>query len=201
MNVFDKIYQTDTWGFGSGHGSLPSVTKTYRAFLEQFLRTNDIESVVDYGCGDWQFSQLVDWGSANYTGIDVAENVIKENSKKHNRDNVAFLHVPFGSSNIPKADLIIVKDVLQHLSDDDVKSFLKNILPQFKFALITNCVEPSDDINKPIASGEFRPLDISKAPFNIQAATVHAFTGPRVFSKSTRSFFPAWKKHVQLVQL
>ena len=27
MGVFDDIYERNLWGFGSGHGSLPAVTK------------------------------------------------------------------------------------------------------------------------------------------------------------------------------
>jgi len=200
MNVFDKIYASDTWGFGSGHGSLPSVTITYRNLLEQFIKINDIKSVVDYGCGDWQFSRLVDWNNVEYTGIDIASNVIQDNLKKYSANNVKFIETPADSNDVPPADLLIIKDVLQHLSDDEVKLFIKNILPRFKFALITNCTEPLSDLNRAISSGEFRPLDISKSPFNLKAATIHTFTGPRVFSKTTRTFFPAWRKHVQLVQ-
>ncbi len=52
MSIFDEIYNKNIWGFGSGHGSLPSVTKGYRKFLENFIKDNNIKSVVDYGCGD-----------------------------------------------------------------------------------------------------------------------------------------------------
>ena len=117
MSVFDDIYKNNRWGFGSGHGSLPSVTKGYRDFLEKFIRDNEIKHVVDYGCGDWQFSRLIDWGSATYTGLDIVPSVVDENNKKHATETITFKSIQPGDTKLPKGDLIIVKDVLQHLSD------------------------------------------------------------------------------------
>jgi len=43
------------------------VTGPYRTSLEDFIRANGVRSVLDYGCGDWQFSRLIDWQQAFYT--------------------------------------------------------------------------------------------------------------------------------------
>jgi hypothetical protein len=51
-NVFDTNYRA---GWGSGLGSLVSSTVTYRYIIESFIRLNDVHSVLDVGCGDWQF--------------------------------------------------------------------------------------------------------------------------------------------------
>lgn len=199
MSKFDEIYSLNSWGFGSGHGSLPSVTKSYRKFIEQFIAENDIKKVVDYGCGDWQFSKLINWGEASYTGLDVVESVIEDNTKKYSTDKISFKAIKPGQTSIPKGDLIIVKDVLQHLSEEDIRIFLDKVLPKFKYALITNCILPTSDINAAIATGEFRPLDLRKAPFDLNAKVVHTFVGPKSFSWKTRKLFPAWKKLVLLV--
>lgn len=53
---FEEIYATNEWGHGSGEGSLPVHTRGYVAFLQAFLAEKNITSVVDMGCGDWQFS-------------------------------------------------------------------------------------------------------------------------------------------------
>src|SRR5690348_4696554 len=110
MGVFDEIYKHNGWGFGSGHGSLPSVTKSYRRFLEDFIRDNDIQSVVDYGCGDWQFSKLIKWGDVSYTGVDIVPSVIEDDTQKYGTDKIKFLAIKPGSTALPKADLIVVKD-------------------------------------------------------------------------------------------
>lgn len=195
MGVFDEIYKNNIWGFGSGHGSLPSVTKGYRKYLETFIRENNIRSIVDMGCGDWQFSRLIDWCDATYIGLDVVPAVIDQNNNKYGTGKISFKVIEPGTA-LPKADLLIVKDVLQHLSDEMVHDFIKKSLPGFKHALITNCILPKIDINKSINNGEFRPLDLRQAPFNLKATTVYTFTGPRSFAWKEKKFFPAWKKLV-----
>lgn len=200
MASFDEIYQKNLWGFGSGNGSLPSVTKSYRHFLEQFIAENNVTKVVDYGCGDWQFSRLIDWGQAAYTGLDVVEAVVAKNRRQFQTKKITFQTIEPGSTSLPKGDLLIVKDVLQHLSDREVKTFLAKVVPRFKFALITNCIWPAKDVNIPIKSGEFRPLDVRLVPFNAPGAVVHVFSGPRTFVKSSRKFLPAWRKSVVFIQ-
>jgi hypothetical protein len=68
---FEYIYAANIWGHGSGGGSSPINTRGYRRFLQNFLRKNNIKSVVDLGCGDWQFSHLIDWKGIRYSGFDV----------------------------------------------------------------------------------------------------------------------------------
>ena len=78
-NEFENIYLNNIWEHGSGEGSLPIHTKGYAHFLENFLTTYNINSVVDMGCGDWQFSRLINWGDAMYQGYDIVQSVIESN--------------------------------------------------------------------------------------------------------------------------
>lgn len=55
--LFDVVYETNMWGFGSGSGSLERVTGGYVAFLQEFFKSHNIKSIADAGCGDWQFSK------------------------------------------------------------------------------------------------------------------------------------------------
>jgi SAM-dependent methyltransferase len=178
MNVFDQIYGANIWGCGSGHGSLPSVTKGYRRFLEDFLKTKRIKSVVDFGCGDWQFSRLIKWGDVKYVGLDVVPAVIERNNKKFASNTVSFRSIA-GFSDLPQAELLIVKDVLQHLQTDDIKAFLETVVPNYPYALITNCVTPVGILNREINNGDFRPLDLRKPPFEVDAEEVFSFRVPR----------------------
>jgi SAM-dependent methyltransferase len=193
--AFADIYRNNVWGFGSGHGSLTNVTKGYRSFVETFIRENGVRSVVDYGCGDWQFSRLINWGDAEYTGVDVVESVVAANQKQYGRCGVRF---ELNNGKARSGDLLLVKDVLQHFSDDDIEDFLRDVLPRFRFALITNCVLPESILNASISTGSFRPLDLRKAPFKFPATAVYSFTGPKTYSWRKRMYFPAWKKIVLL---
>ena len=200
MSAFDKIYESNYWGFGSGHGSLPSVTKGYRAFVENFLVTNKIRSVLDFGCGDWQFSRLIKWGDIQYTGVDIASSVIDRNNRRFRSNKISFQKIEPRIFELPEADLLISKDVLQHMPRVDIDLFLKDVLPKYKFALITNCSTPVDILNIDISAGEFRPLDLRKAPYNFDAECVFTFSVPDVFSWRQFRKFHGSTKTVLLVR-
>src|SRR3989338_4932018 len=137
MNIFEKIYQSNKWHVGSGEGSLTQFTKGYRDFLERFLRQHDIHSVLDFGCGDWQFSRYIDWGNCHYHGVDVVPSVIENNKKMYETANRHFSLVNTETP-LEHADMLLVKDVLQHWSNERILAFLPRIRT-CAYALITNC--------------------------------------------------------------
>jgi SAM-dependent methyltransferase len=196
--VFTQIYAQNLWGYGSGEGSLPEHTKDYRRFLERFIRDRQIKSVVDYGCGDWQFSRLIDWDGVRYLGLDVVDSLIEHNLKTYRKDNITFEVLAGTPVELPDAELIILKDVLQHWSHQSIRSFLPKIA-KCKFALITNCVNPYGPTdNRDILDGDFRPLDLTRPPFACEMAKVFEFTNRRgVFGLR---HIPRWKKIVLLQQ-
>jgi SAM-dependent methyltransferase len=197
--TFDKIYSHNRWGFGSGHGSLPKVTEGYRRFVQDFIREHRVQTVVDFGCGDWQISRLMDWAGVEYLGLDVAQSVIENNRATYGGQNVRFELAPDHFNDVPTADLLIVKDVLQHLPDEMIHRFMAQVVRRFRFALITNCIEPASARNRDIQAGEFRPLDMRAAPFNYPAEAVFAFSGKAKFSlRAPFTKFPAWHKVVLL---
>ena len=86
--IFDFTYRNDVWLGGSGTGSREDVTRDYREFLSQFMRAAKIGSIVDLGCGDWQFSRHIDWSGIDYTGIDASA-VVLENTGKFARRSLS----------------------------------------------------------------------------------------------------------------
>jgi len=200
MNVFESIYLNNSWGFGSGHGSLPSVTKGYRRFLQDFMKDNNIKSVVDFGCGDWQFSKYINWSGVEYIGLETVPNLVTRNNELYGNNNVRFMLSPDKYYKIPKTDLLIVKDVLQHLEEEEKKKFLKELLPKYRFSLIINNTVPIDALNKDIERGSFRPLDLRLTPFNTKATAIYAFGRHRkTFSFKERKFFDPWREIVLLM--
>ena len=73
-----------------------------------------------------------------------------------------------GSELLQDADLLIVKDILIHQPNEDIHYFINNILPNVKFALITNDYTDNDVRNQDIAVGNFRPVDLTYPPFNLK---------------------------------
>ncbi len=166
MSVFDSMYQPG--GTGSGIGSSPSYTEGYRAFLEAFMRDHAIESVLDLGCGDWQFSQLVDWGSRWYVGVDEVASLVKRLEKEHGSPFRHFVTKP----TIRTFDLVICKDVMIHLPNAEVVKLLAK-LARHKHLLLVNDIAPLP--NADCLRGHYRPLDVTAEPFNLKAEIVYRF--------------------------
>ena len=58
-------------------------------------------------------------------------------------------------------DLIIVRDVMQHWPNAEIDYFIENILPRFRYALLTNDYTPSQG-NHDIAPGGYRPINLER---------------------------------------
>jgi len=198
-NRFEQIYATNEWGHGSGEGSLPEHNRGYVQFLEDFLVRQNIESVVEMGCGDWQFSKDIRWGAAKYHGFDVVPAVVEFNRQSYARDHVIFSLYSGDPAELPRADLLIVKDVLQHLNDATVHHALVHF-PRFRYVLATNCVNPrGPTVHRDIADGDFRYLDLRLPPFGLQATAAYSFH-PRGTLKERLLNRPRWRKTVLLVK-
>jgi SAM-dependent methyltransferase len=167
-DVFGRIYATDHWQGGSGEGSTLDAAQPYLRLLRRTLDVLRPRKVVDIGCGDWQFSRLVEWPN-RYVGIDVVPEVIAQNHTYQNR-KIKFRCGDVRSAQLPRASLYIVKDVLQHWPNDDVTAFLARLRAP---ALVTNDVWSAHDhpgVNADVPLGHWRPLDLAAGPFNVTAA-------------------------------
>ena len=177
--VFTKIYKDAVWGGnadgegGSGGGSTLEATAVYRRYLQDFFLDDDIHSVVDIGCGDWSFSRAMNWEGIHYIGYDIVNSVILKNQAKYTAPNIHFVHGDALYIDLPKADLLICKDVLQHLSNEDITTFIKK-LKKFKYCLITNDVTVRRGMgrNRQISTGSERTLDLTRPPFSLEGVKV-----------------------------
>ena len=170
--TFNRIYSEGVWGRNvagagtSGSGSTLEITREYRAYLEDFIRKQRVTSIIDAGCGDWSFSSTVDWADASYLGVDIASDVIDADRKKYAKGKIAF-RVGDITEELPAADLLISKDVLQHLSNALVQKFIRNNLRrgQYKWVLLTN---DRGSGNVDIVPGGYRTLDLAAPPFEVR---------------------------------
>jgi hypothetical protein len=154
----------------SGPGSTVAFSEPYRSFVANFARTMGVETVVDLGCGDMNVSGHIDFGDAYYIGFDVIEERIRRNEARFDAPKYIF-----GCADLrehrPIADLVLVKDVIQHWSNADIVEWLAMLIRcPFRYALITNCnytdgrVPP---VNSDIPTGSWRPVDLTMPPFSI----------------------------------
>ena len=113
--IFTEIYAKSQWGTGSGNGSHPASTFEYRNFLERFIHMNNISSVIDIGCGDWQSTRFMSFGAAKYVGFELVEGLVESNRARFGSDLVEFRNMPDNPLELPQSDLLIMKDVLNIL--------------------------------------------------------------------------------------
>ena len=173
-DTFNRIYAEGSWGKDatgkgtSGTGSTLEITREYRAFIEDFIRKQGVKSVVDAGSGDWTFSSAIDWGDASYLGVDIASDVIEAVRRKHGKGRIRF-QVGDITDDLPAADLLISKDVLQHLSNELVHTFIENNLRKgkYKWVILTNDrTGPRQNLD--IQPGGHRPIDLAAPPFEVK---------------------------------
>jgi SAM-dependent methyltransferase len=182
--IFTKIYKDHEWGGGSrsGPGSDPHVLSDYAKVLMSIVNSRQIKTVVDIGCGDWALGRSVDWSRVDYTGVDIVPPLVAKLNTDFGGPTRRFLCADLTIDPLPSADLCVIKDVLQHLSNEKVHTFLARLPQLFKYALITNDISheirsswrrrwrrTSLPPNIDVPSGGYRPLTLRAAPFCLPA--------------------------------
>jgi SAM-dependent methyltransferase len=190
-DFFDPWYRA---GGTSGPGSTASVSTPYRHVVEEFIRLNDVHTVLEVGCGDWVVSSLIPWHSYNisYLGLDVSPFIIEMNTNtfgnEHRRFNV--IREPSEILGLGRFDLILSKDALHHMPNGVVSEYLDAFVAVGRHCLLTNDVGPYN-LNGEIDAGGWRTLDFRKPPFSRNSTVIAEyvnFDGPNY-----------WVKHVHLL--
>lgn len=180
-DAFEGVYRRNVWSEGdestykldyySGSGSIPKNVPMYLKLLQDIFNDNRFMTIVDLGCGDFKLMEKISVPpKKSYKGFDVVDGLIKRNQKQYTKKNIKFYYIEdLKDFKGQKADLLIIKDVMQHWSNRDIKYFLDNILPNFRYALITNDTQKdlSKQANVDISNGGHRLLDITRSPFNV----------------------------------
>jgi len=140
---FTQIYNNKTWGSRGGTGTsgtgsnISADTRWYIELLRKHIIETDSKTICDMGCGDWEFSKTINWSGLEYTGIDCVKSVIDYNNKTYKEHGISFLHGEAGQ--IPMGyDFVILKDVIQHWSDQDIKDIIPDILKHNKYVFLSN---------------------------------------------------------------
>jgi len=210
--VFGDIYKRQIWGDGSelaplsGSGSTRANALPYIDFVGSFIEKNKINSVLDFGHGDWQMWDENSFNTVDYLGVDIAKDFSVTIQSKLGNPKRQFEYFDISENHLPSADLLLSKDVLQHLPGLTIQTFL-NQMKRFKFAIICNdiCVKRSlitdfRDIlsirkrmqlllnfkfpilqnrqknNSEILAGSFSGIDLEKFPYSHILENFHILT-------------------------
>jgi hypothetical protein len=109
----------------------------------------------------------------NYVGLDIVDSLIHNNRLKYSSEKVSFHVADICQDNLPKCDLIIVRDSLFHLSFSDLKKFFKNLSnSSYKYLLTTSHYVDTSFQNTDIVTGAFRKMNLFREPFCIDYSKV-----------------------------
>lgn len=118
---FNFIYKYKYWqninnGSLSGAGSnLDESTHNLSIELPNFINKHQIKSFLDIPCGDWEWMSKLNLHNIEYIGCDIVEDMIIVNNKKYSNAKVSFIKKNLSHDDLPKADIILVRDLLVHL--------------------------------------------------------------------------------------
>jgi hypothetical protein len=163
--IFSLIYKNNVWGksendlFYSGSGSRNAeITSVYIKQVSEFLKTVPTNlDVVDLGCGDFTVGSKIRPYCSKYIACDIVPELIEYNKNKYIQDDVDFRLINISKDDLPKGDIAFVRQVLQHLSNDEIKNTVFKMKKIYTFIIITEHIPKSNNfvsnINKPTGAG------------------------------------------------
>ena len=104
-------------GGNSGAGSYDRLAEFKAEILNSFVAEHDVQSVIEFGCGDGAQLGLATYPS--YIGVDVAPSAVALCRTRFGSDPTKkFMHVSQAAAE--RAELALSLDVIYHLIEDDV---------------------------------------------------------------------------------
>lgn len=153
----------------SGPGSDLAQTEVVRKILPELIKELDCKSLLDIPCGDFFWMKLVPL-SIDYIGADIEGSLIEENRKLHAAPNRTFLRLDIVKDPLPKTDLVLCRDCLFYLSNEDVFRSLKNMKASGATYLLMTTF-PEKTKNENIPTGSWRAINFELPPFGLPRPT------------------------------
>lgn len=180
-DAMEQIYEKNLWGsnsslFYSGSGSHdPEIVKPYIDALISFLGSfKSLLTVCDLGCGDFNIGKDLVAYTKRYIAVDIVSELITYNKEKFKEENLEFHCLDIAADTLPSGDCVLLRQVLQHLSNVEIHRILSK-LTNFKYVILTEHIPEGDfEPNKDIISGQGirlkkqSGLDVLAPPFNFK---------------------------------
>lgn len=168
---FTRFYRTNYWcdpesrsGPGSRRdsGSVQAVLDA----LRMAVAMHGVRSVADIPCGDfnWMPLFLAECPGLDYQGFDIVPEIVADNTARHPARRFACLDITREVP--PAADLILCKDLLNHLCHADVAAALANMRRSGARLLLASNNFGHANVELPrLGARGSRHLDIMSPPF------------------------------------
>jgi hypothetical protein len=165
---FDRIHRTNLWGAPtsvSGLGSEQAATATLAAGLPPLLRELKVTSLLDAPCGDASWIHRIDL-VVDYIGIDIVPAIVEGLQQRAAAGELSgrYLLADITRDPLPRADAVLCRDCLVHLSFANIRRALDNLRRSGAAWLITTTFSELQ-ANHDGDDGDWRALNLCRPPF------------------------------------
>jgi SAM-dependent methyltransferase len=167
--AFTQLYRSRGWlepETVSGPGSTLRRTDVIRRALPALFRELQVRSVLDAGCGDFNWFQAMDLELDRYVGVEVVEELVAINQERYGTDRRQFVSLDVTRDDLPRMDLILCRDCLVHLKNGQIRAALRNFRRSGSTYLLATTFT-GDHPNEEAPLGGWRPLNLERAPFSL----------------------------------
>jgi hypothetical protein len=172
---FADTYARNYWGGDesrSGPGSSVARTAAVREMLPILCRELEVHTLLDVPCGDMNWMQYVDLPGVRYIGADIVPALISANAERFGGPSRSFMALDVVASAPPRVDLVLCRDLLVHLSFQDIARALNNLRQSGSEWLLTTTFNEHAE-NDDLAARDWRPLNLERPPFVFPAPRRH----------------------------
>jgi autotransporter strand-loop-strand O-heptosyltransferase len=157
---WNTIYTDNKYGWWgaeskSGEGSEGMFAEYKRGLIETIISKYDIKSIIDFGCGDFNWMSRVN-KLPDYLGIDIVRSLVDSHNKAYgstdkkfvygNTANVQF-HQDFIKNYGTEYDIGILFDILGHQLWDEIENTLDFILHKLNLKYVLATSQPNYNEN------------------------------------------------------
>ena len=169
--VFTDIYRNNAWADPesvSGRGSTLARTTVIRRELPALLAELGATSLLDAPCGDFNWMRHIALDAVEYTGADVVPELIERNRARYGRAGRRFVVLDITKDEAPRADLVLCRDCLIHLSFKHARAAVANFKRSGStYLLATTHVKERENVDT--ESGGHHFVNLRLPPFDFPA--------------------------------
>ena len=185
QTLFQVTYKESLWGsktgsvFYSGSGS--HISEHYQSYVNSvnhFIgQCHQPPIIVDLGCGDFHIGCQLLLHASHYHGCDIVPELIDYNRSNHAADKVEFHCLDGVSDSLPEGDILLIRQVLQHLDNDEILAITR-YFHGFNHVIVTEHIPDGHFVankNKPHGPDNRMRLnsgiDLLQPPFSVTGFT------------------------------
>jgi hypothetical protein len=167
--LFSQVYESAGWASeesGSGTGSELRATVDIRENLPELLTRLHANSLLDAPCGDLNWMRRIDLPVRKYHGVDIVPSVIAENQRQFGDQQRQFAVADLTRDELPRADVVLCRDCLVHVSFQDAARILDNFRATGATWLLVNTYPEVDNNRNQFTGRNWRRLNLRLPPFD-----------------------------------